>query len=209
MNVERWQQLMAQLHLPPAEDTFVRLMQVHTGPERHYHNAGHISHCLAELDAAAPHIPTPDIVELALWFHDAVYDPRSASNEADSASWAVDFLRKCQASNQLSDAVVSLIWATCHQPGPLSPSEQWMADIDLAILGSDAARFAAYEMAIRQEYAWVPEPLFREKRAAILRAFLDRSAIYATSYFREKYEDRARKNLAESIRALASASTAG
>ena len=211
MDTERWRRLMERLHLPPALDTFARLVQVHTAAERHYHNARHIAHCLAELDAAAPHIPDPDPIELALWFHDAVYDPRSASNEADSARWAADFLQECQAPQELSDAVVALILATRHQPGAdVTPdadaigydSEQWMVDIDLAILGSDTERFTAYERAIRQEYAWVPETVFREKRTAILRSFLDRPAIYATQHFWEKYEARARKNLAESIQNL-------
>ena len=203
MDTERWRRLMERLHLPPALDTFARLVQVHTAAERHYHNARHIAHCLAELDTAAPHIPDPDPIELALWFHDAVYDPHSASNEADSAQWAADFLQECQAPQALSDTVVALILATRHQPGALSLTTQWMVDIDLAILGSDRERFAAYERTIRQEYAWVPETVFREKRTAILRSFLDRPAIYATHYFREKYEAQARVNLVGSIRALA------
>jgi len=202
MNVERWLALMVRLGFTPALDTFARLVQVHTEAARHYHNHHHIAHCLAELDAAAPHIPDPDPIELALWFHDAIYDPRSASNEADSARWAADFLQECQAPPDLSDAVVALILATRHQSGTFSPAAQWMVDIDLAILGSDTARFAAYEQAIRQEYAWVSETVFREKRAAILGAFLDRPAIYATQHFWEKYEVRARENLAGSIQNL-------
>ena len=204
MNVQRWLALMERLQLPPAHETFDGLAQVYTADDRHYHNAEHIAHCLAELDAAASHIPQPDPLELALCFHDAVYDSHSASNEADSAQWAANFLNGCQAPPELTDTVVALILATRHQPDDLIPSAAWMVDIDLAILGSDPAHFAVYEQAIREEYAWVPEPIFREKRAAILRTFLERPALYTTTHFHRKYETQARLNLARSIFALES-----
>ncbi|GEM_PF-2234168 len=48
---------------------------------------------------------------------------------------------------------------------------------------------------IRQEYAFVPEALFRQRREAILRSFLDRSYIYSTARFQSSLEERARANL--------------
>jgi predicted metal-dependent HD superfamily phosphohydrolase len=202
MEIQRWLALMARLGLPPSRDEFNRLVQAYTAADRHYHNAEHIARCLAELDAAAPGIPQPDPIELAIWFHDAVYDTRSASNEADSAAWAADFLHRAQAAPQLTESVVALILATRHQPGALAVPEQWMVDIDLSSLGADPERWTADNQAIRREYAWVPEAIFREKRLAILRSFLERPAIYATPYFRGKYEAQARVNLTETIRQL-------
>lgn len=193
---------MDRLGLPPNRAEFDRLVQAYTGPDRHYHNAAHIAHCLAELDAAALHIPAPDPIELALCFHDAVYDTHSASNEADSAAWAADFLRRAQAGPALVDAVSRLILATQHRAGALATDAAWIADIDLAILGSEPVRFAVYEAAIRREYAWVPAGIFREKRAEILRDFLNRPALYATPHFQEKYEAQARTNLAWAIEQL-------
>jgi len=102
----------------------------------------------------------------------------------------------------LTDAVVALILATRHQPGDLTVPAQWMVDIDLASLGAGLERWTADDRTIRQEYAWVPEPIFREKRAALLRGFLERPALYATSYFQEKYEAQARLNLADAIQRL-------
>ncbi|MBX3049970.1 MAG: hypothetical protein KF753_00775 [Caldilineaceae bacterium] len=202
MNPTRWLALMDRLHLPPSQATFDRLLLVYTAADRHYHNDRHIAHCLAEMNAAAAHIPDPDPIELALWFHDAVYDTHSTSNEAESAGWAADFLAHGQADPALTEAVIALILATRHQPGELAAPQQWMVDIDLAGLGAEPVRWAADNRAIRQEYAWVPEPIFRQKRAATLRGFLDRPAIYATAYFQAKYEAQARSNLAGTIRRL-------
>ena len=193
---------MERLHLPPSQATFDELGKAYTASDRYYHNDQHIARCLAELDRAAPHIADPDSIELALWFHDAVYDTHSATNEADSAQWAADFLTGCQADPALTDEVVGLILATRHQPGELALPQQWMVDIDLSSLGAEPEQWAADDRAIRQEYAWVPEDTFREKRAAILRGFLERPTIYATDCFREKYEAPARLNLASAIQRL-------
>lgn len=202
MNLPRWLALMERLQLTPSPATFDRLLRAYTATDRHYHNDQHIARCLAELDGAAPHIPAPDPIELALWFHDAVYDTHSARNEADSAQWAADFLADCQATPELTNAVVALILATRHQPGDLTVPEQWMVDIDLSSLGAEPQRWTADDQAIRQEYAWVPEATFREKRVAILRGFLERPVIYATDYFRDKYEAQARINLSNAIQRL-------
>jgi predicted metal-dependent HD superfamily phosphohydrolase len=75
--------------------------------------------------------------------------------------------------------------------------------MDLAILGSTPDDFAAYEAAVRREYAWVLEPLWIEGRRKVLESFLARPAIYASPQFRASHEATARKNLARSLAALA------
>lgn len=89
--------------------------------------------------------------------------------------------------------------ATRHTAVPVGMDEQVLVDIDLSILGAAPQRFAEYEAQIRQEYKHVPSFLFRRKRKAILRSFLERSHIYSTSYFRERLEDAARSNLRRAV----------
>jgi predicted metal-dependent HD superfamily phosphohydrolase len=79
-----------------------------------------------------------------------------------------------------------------------------MVDTDLVILGAESARFVEYEQQIRKEYAWVPENVFREQRANILRAFLQRPYIFSTDLFRARYEHQARENIRQSLEALGS-----
>ena len=69
-------------------------------------------------------------------------------------------------------------------------------------VGAAPQRFDEYEMQVRQEYAWVPEETFRRRRAEILGQFLARRHIYSTEAFRERYEPRARANLARSLSTL-------
>lgn len=89
--------------------------------------------------------------------------------------------------------------ATEHTAAPLVGDAALLVDIDLAILGTTPARFAAYERQIRQEYAWVPEALFVEKRRAVLQGFTARPQLYTTAYFQERLEATARRNLQQAL----------
>ena len=88
-----------------------------------------------------------------------------------------------------------------HQPQN-GDDDAWMIDIDLSIFGQPAERALEYERQIRVEYAWVSEPVYREKRGEILAAFLNRPRIYLTDWFHARHDRRARKNLAMLIRSL-------
>ena len=202
LSQERWNTLLSRLNLADDDVTFAQLTAAYSEPHRHYHTDEHVAACLAWLDRIDQPLPHRDEIELALWFHDAVYAPRSATNEADSAAWAVRFLTAAGAYAETIDQVQGLILATDHGSPPQTDAQSWIVDIDLSILGSDPADYDRYEAAIRREYAWVPGFLFRRKRKAILRSFLDHPNLYATAFFRERLEAQARINLTRAIAQL-------
>ncbi len=172
-------------------------------PHRAYHNFDHIGHCLAEFAAVKELAESPDAVELAIWFHDAVYDPHAKDNEAQSARLAGQFLDKAGVDPQLVSAVESLILATKHIAPPTSRDAALLVDIDLAILGQPRERYARFEEEIRSEYSWVALAEFAAGRGTILRGFLGRPAIYCTDSLRRRYEATARDNLRWAIARLA------
>lgn len=190
---------MGQLKLPKSLDTFNALVAVHSEATRHYHDVEHVTRCLDLVDEFRVEIPNASFVELAFWFHDAVYDAQSKTNEADSADWAIRFLKEAGAFEKIIWTVHDLIMATQHMVEPLSLQQQWMADIDLAILGAEPDRFDRYERDIRREYAWVPEAEFNQRRAALLEGFLERGQIFRTDALAARFEVQARKNLQRSI----------
>ena len=175
------------------------LLQRYNEPQRKYHTLQHLCECLQLFDTVRQLPVCPAEVELALWFHDAVYDLKRADNEERSASLAQASLLADGASPEVASRVAALILATRHTSVPRDPDERLVVDIDLAILGTSAERFAEYERQIRDEYAFVPGWLFRRKRRAVLRSFLDRSHIYATPHFAARFEETARANLSHAI----------
>jgi predicted metal-dependent HD superfamily phosphohydrolase len=185
-----------------AAPVFDQLASAYAEPTRAYHTAGHIDDCLGELDRHRGLAQSPDLVEAAIWFHDAVYVPGATDNEARSADLARTALALAGVSSPATEGVKQLVLATRHAMIPREPDAQLLCDIDLSILGRSPAEFDTYEQQIRQEYAWVPEALYRRTRARILAEFLGRRSIYQTPAFSALYESRARENLARSVSSL-------
>ena len=171
-------------------------------PARAYHSLRHLDDCLVQLDTAPAQHADRDLVECAIWFHDAVYDPRAADNEDRSADLAREELGKVGVTAARTDAVAALVLLTRHRARPEDAEGRLVCDIDLSILGRPADEFDRYDGEIRTEYQWVPETHYRRERAVVLRGFLERERLYLTPYFRERYEQPARANLRRAIARL-------
>lgn len=178
------------------------LLARYAEPHRAYHSRQHLHECLALFAEFASLAVHPAEVEVALWFHDAVYDVHRHDNEAQSADWARSALLAAGAPADAAGRVAALVLATRHSMAPATPDEQLLVDIDLAILGAAPARFAEYEAQIRVEYAFVPQEVFNEKRGAILASFLARPQLYGTPALRARLEASARANLQAALSAL-------
>jgi len=172
-----------------------QLWAAYAEPQRRYHTQQHLLECLQLLESVRHLTPEPAAITIALWFHDAIYELLGKDNETRSAAWAAQALRDAGAPSHRAEQVQRLVLVTRHQASPQAADEAWLVDIDLAILGAEAARFAEYEAQIRAEYGLVPEALFRTKRAEVLRGFLERPFIYSSAHFRAELEARARGNL--------------
>lgn len=186
----------------PGDGLYEELIARYSAPERHYHTLQHLTECFAKLVESRQLAEHPHEIELALWFHDAVYDVRGQDNEERSAAWAEEVALRAGLSVRVAAGIRGLIMATKHDAIPESNDGRLLVDIDLAILGAPVERFDEYERQVRQEYSWVPDALFRGKRREILEAFLARPRIFSTDYFQSKYEAQARANLERSIIAL-------
>lgn len=173
-------------------------------PQRHYHTFTHIQACLQHLDMVRPLLQEPVAVELALWFHDAIYDPRAKNNEQRSAEFARTALLACQLDAALVAQVEKLILLTRHIAAPegADTDAAFLLDIDLAILGAEPALYGRYEQWVRQEYAHVPRWLYRWGRKRLLRRFLHQPCLYSTGHFRQQLEAQARHNLHQAIKNL-------
>ena len=190
-----------------SEEVRALLVGIYTRPDRHYHDLRHIKAMLALAEGHANEISDREAVEAAIWFHDAVYDTRRADNEEESAKFAMQVLADAATEERL-ELIAAMIRASAKHGIPELMQEgaakdcALFLDMDLAILGSPAAEFDAYERAVRLEYGWVPEEAWIAGRSQVLRSFLARPLIYATTQFRKSHEAPARANLTRSLARL-------
>ncbi|MDR6862789.1 hypothetical protein [Phycicoccus sp. 3266] len=179
-----------------------------TEPHRRYHTTRHLVEvfwALEDLEQAGALEPREATLgRLVGWFHDAVYDPSTpgGDNEQASADLAVRDLRALGLAEDDVDTVRDLVVATTSHDLPDSGLAAAFHDADLWILSAPPERYAQYTEQVREEYAAVPDEAFRAGRAAVLRPFLERDCVYATSFARDTWEERARQNLAGELRAL-------
>ena len=203
---QQWVRLLQPLgvELIPAYAVFDRLVAAYSEPHRFYHTLEH----LGEMFRVAGRLPVADrlSVNLAIWFHDVIYDPTRSDNEERSAIVAGEWLAELPLSPTVIQWVQQLVRATAHGTPP--PTEDadilCLLDADLAILGSAEARYLRYAEAIRREYAHIPEPEYQAGRAAVLRSFLARSPLYHNRLLQEEGDEPARRNLEAELQRLVS-----
>lgn len=173
-------------------------------PHRRYHTRAHIEACLAEL-AAVPDLAGRErqLLTWALWWHDAVYDPKRSDNEEQSAELVRRDLPALGASPADVEEVVRLVLLTKgHTVAPDDRLGALMVSIDLSVLGSDPETYAAYAQGVREEYAHVPDEAFRVGRKAVMGRFLEAPVLFPANAYRERLEQRARENIAAELARL-------
>jgi predicted metal-dependent HD superfamily phosphohydrolase len=194
-----WQGLAAQGDGASLRDA---LRQAYAEPQRYYHTQQHLRECLALFAQLESLAQRPAELAMALWFHDAIYDPQAHDNELRSADWAAQSLQQNGVAAEAVQRIQHLVLITQHSALPLEADACLLVDIDLSILAAAPARFAEYETQIRAEYAFVPDALFRQKRQAVLQGFANRAQIYSTDYGQQHFEAAAKANLQRAIASL-------
>lgn len=170
------------------------LVHHYAEPGRCYHTWAHVVHCLLEFDRAAAQIENPDAVELALWFHDAVFVPGARNNEQQSADlfckWGTTAL-----SPTFINQVRGLILVTTHRQPPLPGDQSYVVDIDLSSFGIEWAEFIQDTLRVRKERPEIPDDIYYPAHAKFLQMLLDRPSIFHTDFFHDLYEESARRNI--------------
>ncbi|MFA5140310.1 MAG: N-methyl-D-aspartate receptor NMDAR2C subunit [Elusimicrobiota bacterium] len=187
------------------ESVYAQLAGAYGAPERVYHTFWHVGHCLDEFDKARSLAARPDEVDLALWYHDFICDPREkdAINVERSADAAAQAARSMGLADGLAERVRGLVLVTKHTGSAPDPDSGLVADSDMALLGWSEETFADSYARVRAERRWLEEKLFLESHKRFCKNLLARPAIYLTEFFRQRYEAKARENLERELRRLA------
>ena len=201
----QWVRLLGGFGVPVADTyaPFDRLVAAYSEPPRYYHTLEHLGEMFRVVGRLASVITDMPAAQFAVWYHDAVYDPKATDNEERSAGWAEADLKSWGVTDSTWTAVRALILATKHTAEmPATSDAAAFLDADLAILGAAEARYARYATDIRKEYGWVPEEQYRAGRRAVLESFLNRERIYRTAVMFDEGEGAARRNLTAEVERL-------
>lgn len=161
---------------------------------RHYHTPKHIDHCLAQFDISSAEMEDADAVEMAIWFHDLIFEPNADDNEVRSARRFVELAGSAMKA-EFKSRVYDLIMATAPPRMPKTIDQKFMLDIDLSSFGLPWDEMLRDSIAVRQESPQLVDAEFFPGQRAFLESLVEREHFYFTEFFRSRIEERARSNI--------------
>ena len=180
------------------------LVEKYAEPHRAYHNLSHILSFFKIMDASEVQPKYPSVFQLAILFHDIIYEIGNKNNETHSAVFAAQRLTEHLPKKELN-LLKNLIESTAnHKPLSGETDLQLFLDFDIAVLAAPTEGYQKYALAIRKEFKKYPTLMYRYGRRKVLRYFLQKERIYLTDHFFEKYELQARTNLQTELKSLTS-----
>lgn len=185
--------------LPGHESLRDRLVAAYGEPGRGYHDTTHLAEVLAHVTALRDDADDLEVVLLAAWFHDAVYQGRE-DDEEQSARLAETTLAEAGIDPVTVAEVARLVRTTAHhRPAADDRNGAVLCDADLAILAADEGRYADYVAGVRREHAHLDDEAFGRGRAAVLRDLMAKPHLFHTPAARERWEARGRHNVAREL----------
>jgi predicted metal-dependent HD superfamily phosphohydrolase len=190
------------------QSVFASLVEHYSEKHRAYHNLSHIKALLSLSDSFTDKMQNPNGVWFAIWFHDGIYETQKHDNEERSADFARQALFQLSVPLETLSVVQEMILATKHHQADNRLEDlNLFLDLDLSVLGFEENIYQAYSQAIREEYSWVPEAMYKEARKKVLTNFLDRPVIYFTKPLADRFEAAARHNIKNEISQLSNTET--
>lgn len=188
---------------------FNLLIQKYSEPSRSYHTLKHIHSMLSYLETQDVH--DRRVVELAVWFHDAIYDTAKTDNELESAMLARAILRTLDVHEDIALRASVLVMATADHttidpkrfPDYFARDMEIFLDADMSILGAPPEEYALYARGIKEEYSekytGASVTRYREGRITFLTELLGRKKLFLTKSAQKQFEQQARENIAWEI----------
>ena len=177
-----------------ANALFRDVYTLYATPGRYYHTPAHIAHCLQRKDEIAHLLEDPNAVELAIWFHDVIYDMGADDNEVRSAKFFVERTAGKLPSSQ-AERVVRHIHATIYPSEPTDPDAQFVVDIDLSSFSLPWPQFLRDSVNVRRESTTSDPYEYAEKQQSFLEMLCTAQPFFRTDFYLERYEQQAQDNI--------------
>jgi predicted metal-dependent HD superfamily phosphohydrolase len=177
-------------------ELLIELTRRYTEPHRRYHDLRHIADMLCK--GAALDLSDEQI--MAIWFHDAVYEPGNKDNEDDSADLAVRKLIAAGWTVERATVVGDIVRDTKGHV-PSSDESRKVLDLDLSTLGGSWEDYRRNGERIREEFVGVSDEDWNRGRGEWLRGMLSRERLFWTDWG-APLEKQARANLQRDLDGL-------
>ena len=189
------------------DDDFIKsswqeIANAHQQKGRYYHNLKHLEHLYRCLVLVKKEIQDWEIVLIAIFYHDYVYNILKKDNEKQSAKKAALILDKLSFDKTRIDLCVEMINETKGHSISDNTDINHFTDADLSILGGDWQLYKTFAENVRQEYRFYPDFMYKKGRLNMLNHFLMMPRIFKTHYFFNQFETKARENLQREIELL-------
>ena len=189
-----WQRCLLDSAIDESAAIHQQLIASYSEPQRFYHTLTHIEHCLSLIEKISSELQSPEALELAIWFHDVVYEPGAKDNEQLSAD---QFMAKTDGvfDDTLRDTVYQHIMATVHDGAEVKHADtKYMLDIDLSSFGRPWAEFIQDSHNLRLELEDWPDDVFYQRQAVFQDKLFGQARFFKSDYFYDNYEAQARQN---------------
>ena len=175
--------------------------------QRAYHTLQHIQQLFRQFEQIKHHLNEPDIIALAMYYHDVIYEPTRSDNELKSAEFAVEVLGRYLDDDQCQHIYALIMMTANHKINALADHDRYsdaayLLDMDLSILGASWSAYEKYAKAVRQEYLHVPMTDYCVGRTKVLKGLLAHPKLYLTDYYYVQLESQARNNIKREIELL-------
>jgi len=171
------------------------IAEKYSSSKRYYHNLNHINELVSLLNIYKSSICDLEIVQLAIFYHDVIYNAIKKDNEFKSAIFCKKHLEKTSLPKEKLEKCYNYILATKNHETNNENDLNYLLDFDLSILSSQDIDYEIYLKQIRKEYSFFPDIIYNAGRKKVLQYFLKQKKIYKTDEFYVKFEKKARENL--------------
>jgi len=184
------------------ESLWMEIEKKYSEKGRYYHNSEHLENMFRELNNVTAALEDYTAIAFSVFYHDVIYNASSKSNEEKSADFAEKHLQQIDAEEGFIEKISRQIIATKFHQESGDADTNYLVDADLSILGQEPEKYLDYTQKVRKEYSIYPDFLYNPGRKKVLQHFLESESIFKTKYFKEKYEEQARRNITSEIEYL-------
>uniref|UniRef100_A0A1B6L420 Uncharacterized protein n=1 Tax=Graphocephala atropunctata TaxID=36148 RepID=A0A1B6L420_9HEMI len=189
-----------------------KIIQNYSSEGRQYHDIQSLDEKFKYFSSIKSQLKNPVAVAFALFFQYLEYNPKSIDYNKKNIELFTTFFSDCELGleSPLYSEVLSLLEAADtssteeHKTDGAIGSEDrhYFLDLDMVVLGSEPEQYIIYANKVKEEYHFLPQPVYNDLRVKVLQNFLQIPNIFATKEFREKYEAQARSNIQKEVDSL-------